>query len=232
MKKPGLSKAEEQKFIKRIQKQNYQKLYLIFTEGKKTEPYYFEGLKKAIEKNGHQEILIEIIGIGEATTRLLTFAEEFIEKYNIEKAEIWLVTDKDDFPDHQFNTLIQQCEKRNTQVALNNYWHCAWSNECFELWFILHFSFYQVAVSRQEYFHLLNSIFIKKKIGKYQKNEKDIFNLLCQYGNPRLAIFYAEKLYKEKKGRSPSKAIPCTTVYQLVKELARYLPEELKVKFF
>lgn len=232
MKKPGLSKLEEQKLIKRLQKQDYQKLYLIFTEGKKTEPYYFEGLKAAIEKNNHREILIEIVGVGEATIKLLDFAEEFIEKYNIQKAEIWLVTDKDDFPDHQFNTLVQQCQKRNLKEYQNNYWHCAWSNECFELWFILHFSFYSVAVSREEYFRILNNIFTKQKLGKYQKNEKNIFNILCKYGNPRLAIFYAEKLYKEKEDLSPSKAIPCTTVYQLVKELARYLPDELKTKFF
>lgn len=232
MKKPGLTKLDEQKMLKRLHKQDYKKLYLIFTEGTKTEPYYFEGFKAAIEKSGRQDILIEIVGVGEATTRLLPFAEEFVEKYSIEKAEIWLVTDKDDFPDSQFNTLIQQCEKRNKQVAYQNYWHCAWSNECFELWFILHFSFYQAAVSRQEYFRMLKEIFIKRKIGVYQKNNPRIFSLLCEYGDPRLAIFYAQKLEEEKKNCLPSKAIPCTTVYQLVKELARYLPDSLKSKFF
>lgn len=46
MKKPRLSRLEEQKLKKRLARQDYAKLYLILTEGTKTKPYYFEGFKK------------------------------------------------------------------------------------------------------------------------------------------------------------------------------------------
>lgn len=232
MKKPGLSKLEEQKLKKRLYKQNYQKLYLIFSEGTKTEPAYFEGFKKAIAKAGHSEILIEIVGVGQATLRLLPFADEFIEKYEIENAEIWLLTDKDDFPDHQFNEIVRQSKKRNETKYHGNYWHCAWSNECFELWLILHFSFYQAAANRFEYFRMLKEQFRKLGLKGYEKNNDQIFDLVTRYGNPRLAIAYAKRLYKEKQSLAPARAVPCTTVFELVEELARYLPSDLKQKFF
>lgn len=205
---------------------------MILTEGTKTEPYHFEGFKKAIESTGRKVVLIEIIGVGQATTKLLPFADELIEKYHLEKADIWLLTDKDDFPDDQFNQLVIQCVRRNRTCHLNNYWHCAWSNECFELWFILHFSFYQAAATREDYYCLLKEQFRKLGFTGYRKNSPDIFDLLVRYGSPKSAIRFARKLYEEKKSLSPAKALPCTTVYELVMELARYLPSDLKDRFF
>ncbi len=216
---------------KRLHRQDYDKLYLIFTEGTKTEPYYFEGFKKAIENNTKQ-VLIEIVGVGKATTKLLEFADEFIEEFAIENAEVWLVTDKDDFQDTHFNKLVSECEKRDKRKYLNNWWHAAWSNECFELWFILHFSFYQAAATRNEYYRMLKTQFQKLGLKTYVKNDPNIFNLLSTKGNPQLAIHYAKKLYNEKKGQLPSIAKPCTTVFQLVEELARYLPKELQERYY
>lgn len=232
MKKPRLSRLEENRMMKRLHDQDYQKLYLIFTEGTKTEPYYFEGFKKAIESTGRKSILIEVVGVGRATTQLLKAADEFIETFQIENAEVWLLSDKDEFPDSQFNELILQAKKRDREKFMNNYWHCGWSNECFELWFILHFSFYQAAANRNEYFRMLKEQFRKLKLGDYKKNSADIFRILTEYGNPKLALAYAKKLYREKERMNPSRAVPCTTVYQLVEELARYLPADLKARYF
>lgn len=231
MKKPRLSRLEEQKLKKRLQKQDYSKLYLIFTEGTKTEPYYFEGFKKAVEQND-SKILIEIVGVGKATTKLLEFADEFIEEFAVENAEIWLVTDKDDFQDSHFNKLVSECRKRDGKKYHANWWHAAWSNECFELWFVLHFSFYQAAATRTEYYRILKEQFRHLGLGKYEKNDPNIFLTLTKKGDPRLAIMYAKKLYQEKKSQIPSSAKPCTTVFELVEELARYLPADLKPRYF
>ncbi len=232
MKKPGLSRKEEQKMKKRLHDQDYQKLYLIFTEGTKTEPLYFEGFKRAIESSGRKSVLIEIIGVGRATLQLMRAADEFIEDYSIENAEIWLLSDKDEFPDEQFNELIRQCRKRDSQKYRNNYWHAGWSNECFELWFLLHFSFYQAAASQNEYYRMLKNQFRKFGMKNYQKNSPELFDLLVRYGSPKYAISCAKKLWTEKEGLMPSKAVPCTSVFLLVEELARYLPPDLKTKFF
>lgn len=231
MKKPRLTRLEEQKLKKRLQRQDYSRLYLIFTEGTKTKPYYFDGFKKVIEKQ-NPSILIEILGVGKATTKLLEFADEFIEEFQVENAEIWLVTDKDDFQDAHFNKLVTECGKRDGRKYLGNWWHAAWSNECFELWFILHFSFYQAAATRTEYYRMLKEQFVRLGLKKYEKNDPGIFLTLTTKGNPRLAIHYAKKLYEEKKGQVPSSAKPCTTVFRLVEELARYLPPDLKARYF
>lgn len=231
MKKPRLSRLEEQKLKKRLARQDYAKLYLILTEGTKTEPYYFEGFKKAVE-SCHPEILVEIIGVGKATTKLLEFADEFIEEFSVHNAELWLVTDKDDFQADHFNKLVSECLRRDKVKFLGNWWHAAWSNECFELWFVLHFSFYQAAATRTEYYKILKEQFRKHRLGSWKKNDPEIFRIMTCKGNPRLAIHYAKKLHKEKQGQIPSSVRPCTTVYALVEELARYLPADLKQRFF
>ena len=232
MKKPGLDPKEENKFLKRLYRQDYQKLFLIFTEGTRTEPAYFEGFKRAAETISPSKALIEIVGVGQAAVKLLDYAKDFIEKYEVRDAEVWLVTDKDDFPDDQFNELVRQCARRDKQKYLNNYWHCAWSNECFELWFILHFSFYQAAATRTEYFRMLKEKYRQLGLETYAKNDRNSFEIMTKYGNPKNAVKWARKLYEEKAGLLPLRAIPCTTVYQLVLGLARYLPDELKQKYF
>lgn len=64
--------------------------------------------------------------------------------------------------------------------------------------------------------------------GKYQKNMKDIFNILMEKGNPRLAIRYAKRIIEQNKGKTPTNIAPGTKVHELVEELARYFPEKLQ----
>jgi hypothetical protein len=59
----------------------------------------------------------------------------------------------------------------------------------------------------------------------------NIFDILLQYGNPKLAIRYAKRIIEENKGKTPAMIAPGTKVYELVEELAKYLPEDIKVKF-
>ena len=68
-------------------------------------------------------------------------------------------------------------------------------------------------------------------IGKYQKNMQDIFGILLEYGNPNLAIRYAKRIIKDGEGKTPTEIAPGTKVYELVEELAKYLPEEVRVMF-
>ena len=64
-------------------------------------------------------------------------------------------------------------------------------------------------------------------IGKYQKNMKDIFEILLEKGNPKLAIRYAKRIIEDGEGRTPTEIAPGTKVYELVEELAKYLPWEI-----
>ena len=59
----------------------------------------------------------------------------------------------------------------------------------------------------------------------------DIFTVLMKYGNLNLAIRYAKRIIKNGEGKTPAEIAPGTKVYELVEELAKYLPEEVRVEF-
>lgn len=134
--------------------------------------------------------------------------------------------DKDSFPAKDFNGVTERMDKLNLE-NLNLQYHAAWSNECIEFWFILHFAYYTSNNHRSEYIKFLNDKFRELGIGRYQKNMRDIFHILMEQGNPKLAVRYAKRIIEENKGKTPADIAPGTKVYELVEELARYLPEEL-----
>ncbi len=77
----------------------------------------------------------------------------------------------------------------------------------------------------------MNDKFRELGLGKYQKNMKNIFDILMKEGSPKLAIRYAKRIIKEGQGRTPTEIAPGTKVYELVEELVKYLPEETKGRF-
>ncbi len=77
----------------------------------------------------------------------------------------------------------------------------------------------------------MNDKFRELGIGKYQKNMKEIFEVLLEKGNPKLAIRYAKRIIKDGDGRMPADIAPGTKVYELVEELVKYLPGEKKNRF-
>ncbi len=203
--------------------------YYIFCEGQQTEPQYFAGFKRLIEENPIYKgmVLIEIEPCQAETMRVISKAEEYVRKNKIEKGKIWCVYDKDSFPAEHFNGVEERANSLNKD-KLDLQYHVAWSNECIEFWFLLHFAYYTSNNHRTEYISFLNDKFKKLGIGKYQKNMKDIFEILMEYGDYRLAIRYARKIMKEGEGKTPTEIAPGTKVYELVEELLKYLPEEEK----
>lgn len=60
---------------------------------------------------------------------------------------------------------------------------------------------------------------------------ENIFDILLEHGNPRLAIRYAKRIINEHQGMTPTMIAPGTKVYELVEELVKYLPEEIGLTF-
>ena len=60
-------------------------------------------------------------------------------------------------------------------------------------------------------------------------NMKNIFEILMEKGNPKLAIRYAKRIIKEGEGRTPTEIAPGTKVYELVEELGKYFPEDILI---
>jgi hypothetical protein len=64
-----------------------------------------------------------------------------------------------------------------------------------------------------------------------RKNNVNLFIILSQHGNPRQAIKWAKQRMIELSGRTDSDSVPATKVHELVEELARFLPEDIGVKY-
>lgn len=219
---------------KRLQEHMEEILYrhYIFCEGQQTEPLYFMGFKKLIEENSAYKgmVLIEIEPCQAETMRVIGMAEDYVNKNEIRKGQIWCVYDKDSFPAEHFNGVVERAEKLNKDNPELQY-HAIWSNECIEFWFLLHFSYYIANNHRDEYKVFLDDKFKKLGIGIYKKNMQDIFGILLEYGNPKLAIRYAKRIIKDGEGKTPTEIAPGTKVYELVEELAKYLPENIRGRF-
>jgi hypothetical protein len=175
-------------------------------------------------------VLIEIEPCGAETMRVIGQAEEYVRKNKISKGQIWCVYDKDSFPAERFNGVWERAGSLNL-VNSDFQYHAAWSNECIEFWFLLHFSYYTSNNHRTEYIEYLNTKFQELGIGKYAKNMEDIFDVLLNYGRPDLAIRYAKRIMSENAGMPPNIVAPGTMVFGLVEELIKYLPEDVRIKF-
>ena len=57
--------------------------------------------------------------------------------------QCWVVFDKDDFPDRDFNRAIGMAEAGGMRVA--------YSNQAFEYWFLLHYNLVQGPMHRNQY---------------------------------------------------------------------------------
>ncbi len=94
----------------------------------------------------------------------------------------------------------------------------AYSNEAFELWYLLHFQFFDSALSRNDYYPRLS-----KHLGcEYKKNSKLVYKTILDKQDT--AIKNAKTLI-EKYGNelNPENSNPSTNVFKLVEELNKYL---------
>lgn len=230
-KKVGERKKSSERDWKRKRRREYLEMkhyrYYIFCEGQQTEPKYFAGFKKLIEENPIYKdmVLIELEPCQAETMRVIGMAENYVKKNKIQKGQVWCVYDKDSFPAEHFNGVEERANSLN-KINPELQYHTAWSNECIEFWFLLHFAYYTANNHRTEYVSFLNDKFRELGIGKYQKNMSDIFTVLMKYGNLNLAIRYAKRIINDGAGKTPTEIAPGTKVYELVEELEKYLPEQ------
>ncbi|MBN4056603.1 MAG: hypothetical protein COA82_12965 [Alkaliphilus sp.] len=231
LKKSDIKRKMEKKKRKEGSKLAQPEKYLIICEGEKTEPNYFEGIKKKIEEKYDRRIHIETEGTGRNTLSLLEYAKAFVvsKSKNGELYDhVWLVYDLDDFPRDNFDNTADATEALNKVNAADEdspKWHVAWSNQCIELWFLLHFNYYNSNISRREYFEKLAEIFKDRAETKYEKNDQKVFEFLSEHGDLEFAINNAKRLCEESKGKSPSQMVPATTVYKLVEKLLPHFKE-------
>jgi len=194
------------------------KRFLIVSEGSKTEPNYFRSIQKRLRPG---TLVLEIQGLGTNTLDLVERAEkarcQYLER-GIDFDQIWVLFDKDSFPEDDFDNAIHALQA----VQKNKLgYRCAWSNEAFELWYLLHFAGNRIPDRRSLYGAELRRLLETD----YEKNLEGDFEMLERKGDHLLALKRARELDEKRKltGDAPSKANPCTTVYLLMNELSEYL---------
>ena len=191
--------------------------YLIVCEGKKTEPNYFNGLKKQInEKYGSKvDVLIpniEIKGTGRNTTDLVKYTQKFVNYASKVYGQVWVVFDKDDYNDEQFNSAITNCD-----------YNVAWSNPNFELWLLVHLKKVNKYISKDDVLDELNKEFQKNGLGNYNKNDANIFEKITKDRRLHTAIKNCEYMEELNKNGQASERNPMTKVYKIVDGLKEYI---------
>lgn len=156
---------------------------------------------------------VKVHGIGANTISLVEKAIQLKDKSNSPLDSVWVVFDRDSFPEDNFDNAIHKAEANGIK--------CAWSNEAFELWFLLHFQFVSHSISRDDYKNYLEREFIAKgnKGFTYLKNANDMYELLKSFGSEVQAIAFAKKLRTKHTDNKYSTHNPCTYVDVLISEL-------------
>lgn len=155
---------------------------------------------------------LTVKGTGVSNLTLIERVAEVIQLSPTLFEHVWIVFDKDDIPLDKFDNAIKSAEQLG--------WHVAWSNDSFELWYLLHFEFLNAAIDREEYKVKLTQYMQTSGIqGKYEKNSARILQLFTPEKRQQ-AIRFAKKLAGYYQANIPyHQRNPGTAVYQLVAEL-------------
>lgn len=191
------------------------KKFLIVCEGQ-TEKVYF----KSFEVNG---VTVDAEETGMTKLALVKKAKVLAKEDNYD--EIWCVFDMDinyanqENQRNDFNSAVKQCQETKK-------FKVAYSNDCFELWFYLHFNYTDQQHHRSFYYQKLRAFW---NINYEDEGKESDFcttiYLKLQESNcsQEEATKRAEKLFNSKIHDSPCDQNPVTTVYELVRELNKYL---------
>lgn len=180
--------------------------FLVVCEGEKTEPLYFQSFNAP-------GLVVEVKGTGMNTLSLVEEAirqrEEEEEKLKRRGYELfdqcWCVFDRDSFPSGNFNSAIHKANANGFQVA--------YSNVAFELWYLLHFGYYDSAMSREQYREKLTQL-----LGyRYEKNSTTMYFAISHL--QQQAIQNAVALQSFHHVQNPEQNNPSTTVHELVQQL-------------
>ncbi len=183
------------------------KIILIVCEGQ-TEELYFKSFPVV-------SCTVTAFAMGQSKESLVASTIE-LKKADVYD-EVWCVFDMDYNSGAKeissFDNAINKAHKNEIKVA--------YSNDCFELWFCLHYEHIDQQHRRDFYFDYLS----KKWNMNYSNDGKKYefcgttYSTLKNGGNQDLAIKRAEKLYKDQKHLSYSQQNPVTLVYLLVQLL-------------
>lgn len=122
-------------------------------------------------------------------------------------SEVWCVFDRDSFPMKNYARAFDLALKHNLRTA--------WTNEAFELWYLLHFDYIDSAISRKDYAKKLSDRGLE-----YDKADRGVYEKVRE--NQQTAIRNAKRLeryWNDRGCRFPERENPSTNVHRLVEFL-------------
>jgi hypothetical protein len=199
--KPFLHRHTNSYMQRRVDELPARQRFLIVCEGRKTEPNYFQKFRVP-------GLVVQVEGLGINTLSLVQRTIELCAEGEDEYDQTWCVFDKDDFPDNNFNSALILARNSGIKVA--------YSNQSFELWYVLHFNYMRNAITRNDYMTILD----EKLRHKYEKNSTGIYDELRHLQTA--AIRNAGRLLDQYHPSKPAKDDPSTTVHLLVEQLVKF----------
>lgn len=188
--------------------------FIIFTNGKESETNYF----KALRASTRSIYDIKVVFSNGDPVNLVNKA--ILRKQSAN--QVWVVFDKDEFPDDAVNNAMRTARRNGIGVAF--------SNPSFEVWLIDHFVEYTQEKTAGELFAILDA-FVKDSgyTNGYSKNDETMIEEVFM---PRLmsAVHNADvslqkRIVSYNQSRPNSTEIPyckwnsCTTVHRLIAAL-------------
>jgi hypothetical protein len=173
--------------------------FLIVCGAAETEINYFKSFR----------VPKDVVPIPVDPCQLVKKARKLVDEDEDGYDQVWCVFDRDpglhSFTAENFNNAFQNAETHG--------FHIAYSNECFELWYILHFQYLNTAMPRSDYATKLRELLGQK----YLKNDPKMYQKLVE--NQPIAIKNAKKLLVSYDRANPEQDNPSTTVHLLVQAL-------------
>ena len=185
--------------------------FVLFCEGKKTEPGYFRALQRwcpgVIIKIEPSVGVPYTIAIAAAKAcRELGLARKVRKGNNSFESldEVWAVFDRDDHP--KFNEAIEICKKSSVKIAR--------SNPCFEVWLILHFEDFQKSDGRHVVQKKLQEI-----APEYDPDKGKTLDCVGLISCVKAAEVRAENQLLQRKNEGSDFGPPSTTMFYLTRTI-------------
>ena len=183
---------------------------LILCEDEKSSRDYFSSFP-----HDRNQVEIACVGTGMNTDSLMADAirrKNAAIKNKAPYESIWVVFDKDSSSSQQFNRAFDLARSHNEITA-------CWSNECFELWYLLHFCYQNTGIAREQIFARVGELLEKA----YDKADPSVYATLM----PHLerALQNAERLEFANAEQGTKTDNPSTRVHHLVKHLLSLDPD-------
>ncbi len=198
--------------------------FIIFCEGRNTEPTYFAAIKRVFA-----DLLVEIETIGgsgvpqtiahRASERAQSLKPRRTTRNVLssfeEKDEVWAVIDRDQHPN--YDDAVRICEMSGVGVAR--------SNPCFELWLILHCEMFDRACHRKSV-----QAHLRKLRPEYNPSARKLLACGDLLAHVQTAETRAERQLASREAEGAAYGPPSTTVGDLTRAIrqAAELAQPLK----